>query len=118
MPQINFISLVTWFGNIIDIAGVVIMVLGVFSASVWFFVFVKREGMASAYSQYRQTIGRVILLGLEFLVAGDIIKTVALSPTLVNIGILGGIVLIRTFLSFTLQLEVEGRWPWQSVKVD
>jgi len=67
----------------------------------------------NAYSMYRQDLGRAILLGLEFLVAGDIIRTVVVSPTLDNVLVLGLIVLIRTFLSMALQLEVEGRWPWQ-----
>jgi uncharacterized membrane protein len=58
-------------------------------------------------------MGRAILLGLEFLVAGDIIRTVVVDPTLDNVIVLGLVVLIRTFLSMTLQLEVDGRWPWQ-----
>jgi uncharacterized membrane protein len=62
---------------------------------------------------YRQNLGRAILLGLELLVAGDIIKTVAVAPTLQNMIVLGAIVLIRTFLSFSLELEINGRWPWQ-----
>jgi uncharacterized membrane protein len=62
---------------------------------------------------YRQDLGRAILLGLEFLIAGDIIRTVVVAPTLENVMILALIVVIRTFLSMALQLEVEGRWPWQ-----
>jgi uncharacterized membrane protein len=58
-------------------------------------------------------MGRAILLGLEFLVAGDIIDTVVVDPTLDNVIVLGLIILIRTFLGIALQLEVEGRWPWQ-----
>lgn len=70
----------------------------------------SREGL---YRWYRQTVGRGILLGLELLVAADIIGTVAIEPTFTNVGILALIVLVRTFLSFTLELEVSGRWPWQ-----
>ncbi len=62
---------------------------------------------------YRRNLGRSILLGLEFLVAADIIKTVAVTPTFTSVGVLAIIVLIRTFLSWSLQLEIEGRWPWQ-----
>ncbi len=62
---------------------------------------------------FRRSLGRAILLGLELLVAADIIKTVAISPTLESVAVLGGIVLIRTFLSFSLELEITGRWPWQ-----
>jgi uncharacterized membrane protein len=65
------------------------------------------------YSLYRQDVGRAILLGLEFLIAGDIIRTVVVAPTLQNVIVLGIIVLIRTFLSLSLQLEIEGKLPWQ-----
>lgn len=67
------------------------------------------------YRPYRQFLGRSILLGLELLVAADIIRTVAVTPTLTSITVLAGIVLIRTFLSFSLELEITGRWPWQKV---
>ena len=62
----------------------------------------------------RQDLGRGILLGLEILIAADIIRTVAITPTLDGVLVLGVIVLIRTFLSMALQVELEGRWPWQS----
>jgi uncharacterized membrane protein len=67
----------------------------------------------AAYRQYRGDLGRAILLGLEFLVAADIIGTVAVDPTFRSLGVLGLIVLIRTFLSFALEVEIQGRWPWQ-----
>ncbi|MEO7663670.1 MAG: DUF1622 domain-containing protein [Candidatus Limnocylindrales bacterium] len=65
------------------------------------------------YSQFRQQLGRVILLGLELLVAADIIRTVAVTPTLESVAVLGVIVLVRTFLSFSLEVELTGSWPWQ-----
>ncbi len=65
------------------------------------------------YSLYRQDVGRAILLGLEFLIAGDIIRTVVVAPTTQNVLVLGLIVLIRTFLSLSLQLEIEGKLPWR-----
>jgi uncharacterized membrane protein len=65
------------------------------------------------YRTYRQQLGRSIILGLEFLIAGDIIRTVVVADTLENVAVLGIIILIRSFLSVTLHLEVEGRWPWQ-----
>jgi uncharacterized membrane protein len=65
------------------------------------------------YEDFRRQLGRSILLGLEFLVAADIIRTVAITPTPQSVAVLGGIVLIRTFLSFSLQLEMTGAWPWQ-----
>ncbi len=66
------------------------------------------------YEWYRQTLARAILLGLELLVAADIINTVAVDPSFRSVGVLGLIVLVRTFLSFTLELEISGRWPWQA----
>ena len=65
------------------------------------------------YRRYRRSLGRSILLGLELLVAADIIRTVAVTPTFESVGVLGLIVLIRTFLSFSLELEITGRWPLQ-----
>jgi uncharacterized membrane protein len=62
---------------------------------------------------FRRTLGRSILTGLELLVAADIIRTVAIEPTLQSVLVLGLIVVIRTFLSMSLQVEIEGRWPWQ-----
>jgi uncharacterized membrane protein len=67
----------------------------------------------TVYRAYRQLLGRSILLGLELLVAADIIRTVAVTPTYESVGVLAIIVLIRTFLSFSLELEITGRWPWQ-----
>ena len=100
-------------GMTIDGVGVLIVVIGAAAAS-WRFLAHGRGGPpGSAYLAYRQDMGRAILLGLEFLVAGDIIRTVVVAPTLENVAILGLIVLIRTFLSMSLQLELEGRWPWQ-----
>jgi uncharacterized membrane protein len=61
-------------------------------------------------------LGRSLLLGLEFLVAADVVRTVALEPTLSNVAVLGPLVLVRTFLSWTLTVEIEGRWPWQAQK--
>ena len=72
----------------------------------------RLKGIGEYYRVYRQDLGRAILLGLEFLIAGDIIRTVAVAPTLQNVLVLGLIVLIRTFLSFSLQLEIEGKLPW------
>lgn len=96
----------------IDFAGVAAIVLGAIAATVIAIRgLVRRSG--PVYVPYRRSLGRSILLGLELLVAADIIKTVALTPTLESVAVLGGIVLIRTFLSFSLELEVSGRWPWQ-----
>jgi uncharacterized membrane protein len=94
---------------------VLVIVVGACAATLRYF-FVRSSAADDAYKTYRHNLGRAILLGLEFLVAGDIIRTVVVSPTLDNVTILGLIVLIRTFLSTALQVEVEGRWPWQAAK--
>ncbi len=105
-------ELMDFIGTAVDAVGVVIIVAGALAAT-WRFCLRLRGEPNASYRLYRQDLGRAILLGLEFLVAGDIIRTVVVSPTLENVLVLGLIVLIRTFLSMALQLEVEGRWPWQ-----
>lgn len=97
--------------RVIELVGIAIIVLGIAGALVRF-VFNYRE--AAAYAKLRQHAGKVILLGLEILVAADIILTVATEPTLENVAVLGLVVLIRTFLSWSLEVELEGKWPWQA----
>ena len=94
-----------------DVTGVAVIVLGMGVALIRFVIATARR--EDAYTMFRQSLGRAILLGLEFLVAADIIHTVAVEPTMENVAVLGVIVPIRTFLSMTLQLEIDGRWPWQ-----
>ncbi len=109
----NFSDVVEAVGKALDAVGVGAIVLGVVYATI--IVAVRGEGSSGddRYRVYRQNIGRAILLGLEFLVAADIIRTVAVSPTFRSAGVLAIIVLLRTLLAMTLQLETEGRWPWQ-----
>ncbi|MFO1412334.1 MAG: DUF1622 domain-containing protein [Burkholderiales bacterium] len=107
----SFRSVMEGVGTAVDAAGVAIVVIGAFFATARYVASFRRDGDA-AYREYRQGLGRAILLGLEFLVAGDIIRTVVVDPTLANVLVLGLIVLIRTFLSMALELELEGRWPW------
>ncbi|MGE0403506.1 MAG: DUF1622 domain-containing protein [Kofleriaceae bacterium] len=76
----------------------------------------RHSGGAAVFRSFRNQLGRAILLGLEFLVAADIIRTVSEVPTLEKVVVLAVIVLIRTFLSFALEVELEGRWPWQKSK--
>jgi uncharacterized membrane protein len=104
-------DLMELIGRSVDALGVLIIVIGAVVATARF-VADKRADFTRSYRSYRQGLGRAILLGLEFLIAGDIIRTVVTAPTLENVLILGLIVIIRTFLSMALQLEVEGRWPW------
>jgi uncharacterized membrane protein len=96
-------------GNAVDTASVSVTVIGAIMATARF-LFRRHADTIGAYRLCRQDMGQSILLGLEFLVAGDIIRTVVVH----NVIVLGLIVLIRTFLSLALQLEVEGRWPWQN----
>lgn len=99
-------------GAAVDIAGVAVIALGaVLATAVFVRDLARRETFSAGYHAYRRSLGRAILLGLEFLVAGDIIRTVAVSPTFAGVGVLGVIVLIRTFLSLSLQAELEGRFP-------
>lgn len=97
-------------GDGIDIFGVAVIVIGI----VWSTSgFLRRHMEEPHYQQFKIRIGRSLLLGLEILVAADIVKTIAVEPSFLNIGVLAGLVAIRTFLSWTLVLEIEGRWPWQ-----
>jgi uncharacterized membrane protein len=100
-------------GEIIDGAGVAVLAIGAVMAAVAAAVRLGHHE-AGVYRRFRQEFGRTILLGLELLVAGDIVRTVATKPTLISVGILAIIVLIRTFLSFSLEVELTGRWPWQA----
>lgn len=112
MTDQDFTDGVELVGKLIDALGVLTIVVGILVATATLAARRRRED--DAFRAYREGIGRAILLGLEFLVAADIIRTVAVEPTFENAGILAIIVLIRTFLSFTLELELSGRWPWQS----
>lgn len=100
-----------------DAAGVGVIVLGALLAAVLAAVRGAQRASRSAgegtYVQFRRRLGRAILLGLELLVAADIIRTVAITPDLPSVGALALIVLVRTFLSWTLEVEISGRWPWQ-----
>lgn len=100
--------------RVVELGGIAIILLGLVTSTV---AFVRDYGRSTdrevAVHDYRTGLGRAILVGLEFLVAADIINTVAIAPSLHSVAVLAGIVLIRTFLSFSLGVEIEGRWPWQ-----
>jgi len=100
--------------HVIELIGVTIIGIGAAATLIVFLYRVQtKTNLLTAYGAFRSSFGRSILLGLEFLIAADIINTVAVRPTLESVAVLAGIVLIRTFLSFSLELEIEGRWPWQ-----
>ena len=99
-------------GNGAELAGVALIIGGLVFAS-GRYLFLRIDGTASRYQRYRHDLGRAILVGLEILVAADIVRTVAFTPTMDSVLVLALIVAIRTFLSWSLALELEGRWPWQ-----
>lgn len=108
---LEFISL------FIEVAGIAVIVLGAVAALVIAVSLLMRgNSAAAAYHSLRANLARSILLGLELLVAADIIGTVAIEPTIHNLYVLGLIVLIRTFLSISLEVEIDGRWPWQKAR--
>jgi len=99
----------------LEAAGVCVIALGaIYSSLLALVALCKRQPRQDLFTSYRQNLGRGSLLGLELLVGADIIKTVAIEPTIRSAAVLAMIVLIRTFLSFTLEMETSGRWPWQS----
>jgi uncharacterized membrane protein len=100
------------------LAGVGIVILGFAGSVVRGAVLWRASGAGEAYAGIRSTFGRSILLGLEVLVAGDIIRTVALQPTLQNLAVLGLLVVIRTFLAWSLEVEIDGRWPWSRAQAE
>jgi uncharacterized membrane protein len=111
MPNDTFIASAA---HLVELAGVGVLLFGaLLAAAVFAGRLARRGGFPDAYHALRADLGRAILLGLELLVIADIIGTVAIEPTLQNLGVLAVIVAIRTALSFALELEVSGRWPWQ-----
>ncbi|HLN31357.1 MAG TPA: DUF1622 domain-containing protein [Gemmataceae bacterium] len=120
MPGSELVSIIRavieWAALAIEILGAVVIVAGVIKVAITrgtirYLFQLEKPG---AYQDYKHQLGKTLLLGLEFLVAGDVVRTVALEPTLNNVAVLGLLVLIRTFLSWSLAVEIEGRWPWQA----
>ncbi|RJR36538.1 MAG: DUF1622 domain-containing protein [Deltaproteobacteria bacterium] len=108
------IQLFSWISLGLEIVGVAIILAGaVISTAVFVYWLIKEKSLDKYYQEYRSTFGKAILLGLEFLVASDIVNTVAVGLTFKDLGILGLLVLIRTFLSFALEVEINGKWPWE-----
>jgi uncharacterized membrane protein len=104
--------------RIVEVAGIVVILIGTVVAFGQFLLRLRGSSSGDRVAELRSGLGRSILLGLELLVAADIISTVAIEPTLDSLAVLAGIVLIRTFLSFSLEVEIEGRWPWQQARRD
>ncbi|MDQ6761081.1 MAG: DUF1622 domain-containing protein [Bacteroidota bacterium] len=103
---------INYVARIIEVTGVLTIITGICIA-LFRFIFTLQNTHPRSYKMLRQQLGKAILLGLEILVAGDIIATVVTEPTMNKVLTLGVIVLIRTFLSFSLEVELEGKFPWQ-----
>lgn len=118
----NMLEIAVAVARFFELLGIAVIVIGAFIAIVKFISnLVTGHGAEAArerdlISRFRRTLGRSILTGLELLVAADIIRTVAVDPTLESVLVLGLIVIIRTFLSFSLEVEIDGKWPWQKGK--
>lgn len=106
-----------WTSEVLDITAFAVILLAVAISTAAFLVRVTRTGFLANYRDYRANLGRGILIGLEILIAADILKSVVVDPTLQGIAVLGGIVAIRTFLSISLDVEINGHWPWETTRL-
>ena len=103
-----------WGAAVVELLGVgIITLLALYALAAAAFRLLKGVASEDVFQEFRQRLGRSILLGLELLVAADIIHTVAVDLNFETVGVLALVVLIRTFLSFSLELELTGKWPWQ-----
>ena len=113
-----FVGVITIVVYAIEGLGVAIIVVGAGVSTTRFLARWRQGSPETNYLEYRRAAGRSIILGLEFLIAGDVIRTVVVSHTVTDIAELAMIVLIRAFLSFTLAIEIEGRLPWKEPPAD
>jgi uncharacterized membrane protein len=102
---------------VLEGASFAVILLAALIATAVFIARSMREGLVANYRDYRANLGRGILIGLELLIAADILKSVVIDPTLESMLVLGGIVVIRTFLSISLEVEINGHWPWQTTRL-
>lgn len=110
-------DLIRYSSSALEIAGLSVIIVGAIPATAVFLFRLVRGGFESSYRSYRADLGRCILLGLEFLIAADILKSVLADPTLSGVLVLAGIVLVRTSLSISLEVEINGHWPWESTRL-
>ncbi len=111
----TFASWIELISRGIELLAIVVIVLAIAYATTRYVTqSITHSPLGDPYNRFRVLLGRALLLGLEILVAADIIRTVALQPSLTSITVLGILVVIRTFLSWSLVVEIEGRWPWQT----
>ena len=117
MESVETQEIIFVISEVIDFAGVAIIALGALLGIIRCAQdLLRQERAVDVYSRLRTFLGRSLLLGLEFLVAGDIIKTVAIEPTFDSVIVLAIIVLVRTVLSLSIDVEIDGRWPWQAAQ--
>jgi uncharacterized membrane protein len=115
----GFDQSIKWVAVGIESIAIGIIVLGTIITTFSFIWRVIQEGtLENCYRRFRSDFGKAVLLGLEFLIASEIVGTVAIGPTFQDLGVLALLVVIRTFLSFALELEISGRWPWQKSLID
>jgi uncharacterized membrane protein len=114
--QIGDFSLADRVADLIEIAAVIVIAVGVVAAITGGIITRIQQDGRAAFVTFRRLMARGLLIGLDLLIAADIIKTVTLEPTLENVAALGLLILIRTFLTWTLLVETEGHWPWQQNK--
>ncbi len=110
-------DLALWTSETLDIISFAVILIAVTISTAVFIVRVWQSGFLANYREYRANLGRGILVGLELLIAADLLKSVVVDPTLQGIAVLGGIVLIRTFLSISLDVEINGHWPWETTRL-
>ena len=110
-------TIALWTSEFLDIAAFSFILLAVVLSTAVFLVKMAHSGFIPNYKEYRANLGRGILVGLEILIAADILKSVVVDPTLEGIAVLAGIVAIRTFLSISLDVEINGHWPWQTTRL-
>lgn len=114
----NFSTVVELLARGFDLGGLAALLVGALVALVHYGrrVITHPGEQSLAYRGLRQGLGRAILVGLELLVAGDIIRTVTIEPTFQSVGVLGLLVVVRTFLSWSLEVEINGEWPWRRAR--
>ncbi len=113
--EASIVRLVEWISIFVELLAVLWIFAGIFGSTAKYFyrVVKKYPPMQVRYTDYRHDLARTLMLGLEILVAADVVRTVALEPTFESVGVLGLLVLIRIVLGWSLVVEIEGRWPWQ-----
>jgi uncharacterized membrane protein len=99
---------------VIEILGVSVLVLGFLISAGWYLRHYRRTATPDPIREFKRGLGRTVIIGLEILVAATIVKTVTVEATLVSVGLLAGMIGVRTIISWAMVLEIDGHWPWQS----